>query len=154
MPAGRPSKFDEIDLDQVKSLATRGWTDQEMADHFKVARSTWSKWKIDHPEFSDTLKNWKDEADKRVERSLYERALGFSHPEEKIFQHNGEALRVSTVKQYAPDTTAAIFWLKNRNPDEWKDRVHNEHTGKDGAPIELETKPSEALKAFLGAKPG
>ncbi|MEM8615319.1 MAG: hypothetical protein AAGF20_00135 [Pseudomonadota bacterium] len=122
MAGGRPSKLKEVDLDQVEGLATRGWTDQEMADHFKVARSTWYKWKVDYPEFSDALKNWKQEADERVERSLYERALGYSHPEEKIFNDGGEALRVQTVRHYPPDTTAGIFWLKNRKPDEWRDK--------------------------------
>jgi hypothetical protein len=132
MPAGRPTKFDKLDLDQVKSLATRGWTDQEMADHFKVARSTWSKWKIEHPEFSDTLKDWKDEADKRVERSLYERALGYNHPQDKIFNDSGKPLIVPTIKHYPPDTTAMIFWLKNRQPEDWRDKVETEHSGKIG----------------------
>jgi len=120
---GRPSKFNKLDLKKVKKVAAKGWTNEEMADFFEVALSTWNKWKVDFVDFSDALKEWKTEADERIERSLYERALGYSHPEEKIFQHNGEALRVNTRKQYAPDPTSMIFWLKNRQPEKWRDKV-------------------------------
>jgi hypothetical protein len=120
---GRPSKFKHLDLSKVKKVASKGWTNEEMADFFEVALSTWHKWRVDFVEFSDALKEWKAEADSRVERSLYERALGYSHPEEKIFNNNGEALRVSTTKHYAPDPTSMIFWLKNRQPEQWRDKV-------------------------------
>jgi len=129
MPAGRPSKFKDLDIDQVKKVAGEGWTDIKMADFFGVAESTWYKWKIDHPEFSEALKEWKAEADARVERSLYERAVGYSHPEDKIFNDGGQPLVVPTRKQYPPDTTAAIFWLKNRQSEQWRDKSETEHTG-------------------------
>lgn len=119
---GRPSKFDGIDLDSVALLAKRGWTDAEMAEFFKVNRDTWYEWKNRHPEFSEALKDWKVEADARVERTLYEKATGYEHPEEKIFCNEGVITRAETVKHYAPDTTAAIFWLKNRQPEQWRDR--------------------------------
>jgi len=79
------------------------------------------------------LKRGKDKADTNVIESLYRRAIGYSHPEDKIFNNNGKALIVPTTKHYAPDTTAAIFWLKNRRPEEWRDR--QEITGKDGASL-------------------
>lgn len=122
MPAGRPSEYDSIDLDQVKALATRGWTDQEMADFFGVHVSNWYRWKGRHEAFREALKDWKAEADARVERSLYERAIGYSHPEDKIFNDGGTPLVVPTTKHYAPDTTAGIFWLKNRDRENWRDR--------------------------------
>lgn len=134
---GRPSKFDTLDLRKVKTLAERGWTDAEMAAFFDVHVDTWHEWKKAHPEFSDSLKNWKAEADAKVERSLYERAIGYEHPEDKIFNHEGVPLVVPTVKHYPPDTTAAIFWLKNRQPGEWRDKVDHEHSGPNGGPIEI-----------------
>lgn len=151
---GRPSKFKELDLEKVKKVASKGWTDLEMADFFEVAESTWYKWKVDFPDFSEALRLWKQEADERVERSLFERATGYTHAEEKIFNDGGEPMRVETRKHYPPDTTAAIFWLKNRNPEQWRDKTETEHSGKDGKPIEFEAKPSELLKAFLDAKSG
>jgi hypothetical protein len=49
------------------------------------------------------------------------------------------------VKELPPDTTAMIFWLKNRKRDQWRDRVDNEHTGKDGGPIETVTKVERTI---------
>ena len=123
---GRPSKYDSIELEKVKMLASRGWTDAEMSAFFQVNEDTWHEWKKKHPEFSESLKDWKKEADERVERSLYERATGYSHRETKMFQYEGVIISEDTIKQYPPDTTAAIFWLKNRKPDEWRDKPDNE----------------------------
>lgn len=127
---GRPSKFDSLDLKKVQALASRGWTDAEMATFFEVDESTWTRWKEKHPEFCTSLKDWKIEADSRVERSLYERATGYSHPEDKIFNYEGTALVVPTIKHYPPDTTAGIFWLKNRKPDQWRDKQPEDEADK------------------------
>ena len=119
---GRPSKFGTLDMEQVRKLAVLGWTDKQMCDFFGVDESTWTRWKEKHPEFYTSLKDWKVEADARVERSLYERACGYSHPEDKIFNADGAPLIVPTIKHYPPDTVACIFWLKNRKPGEWRDK--------------------------------
>lgn len=129
---GRPSKYDTLDMEKVEALARRGWTDQEMADFFNVDRATWYRWKADKQEFCDALKAWKDEADHRVERSLYERALGFSHPDVHISNYQGEITKTDIIKHYPPDTTAAIFWLKNRKPEDWRDKQQHEHTVPEG----------------------
>lgn len=119
---GRPSKFDGIDFEQVKMLALDGWDDKRMAAFFKVTEQTWTNWKKAHPDFFASLKDWKLIADREVEERLYKRAIGYSHPEDKIFNDGGEPLIVPTIKHYPPDTTAAIFWLKNRKPAEWRDK--------------------------------
>lgn len=134
---GRPNKFDALDLDQVRKLAERGLTDAEMSDFFGVALSTWHKWKKDFPEFSDSLKDWKNFADSRVERSLYERAIGFSHIDTKLATHEGKITdEKEYIKHHAPDTTACIFWLKNRDKENWRDKIDHEHGGPGGGPIE------------------
>lgn len=130
MPGGRPSKYKDIDLEKVKKLAFKGWTDIEMCEFFGVGETTWYRWKGEHDEFRESLKNWKEESDSRVERSLYERALGYTCKEDKIFNNNGEALVVPTVKHYPPDPTSAIFWLKNRQPDNWRDKKEQDVTFK------------------------
>lgn len=120
---GRPSKFDGINLEQVKKLVLRGWTDLQMAEFFCVDESTWTRWKEKHENFRTALKDWKIEADANVERCLYERATGYSHPEDKIFKPAGEdPTIVPTIKHYPPDTVAGIFWLKNRQPDKWREK--------------------------------
>ena len=126
---GRSSLLDELDMDQVRKLAQAGWTDREMADFFKVSISTWYKWKASNESFREALKDWKDAADCRVERALYERAIGYEIPEDKIFNHNGEALVVPTIKHYPADSSAAMNWLKNRKPDRWRDRIDQQVTG-------------------------
>lgn len=126
---GRPSGLTKVKMDQVEKLAKAGWTDAQMAEFFGVTPRTWENWKQASPEFFQSLKDWKAEADHKVERSLLERALGYTHPEEKIFQNQGEIIRAETLKHYPPDTTAAIFWLKNRKPAEWRDKQEVEHSG-------------------------
>lgn len=129
---GRPSKFKPEMVEQVRKMSALGATDKDLADFFQVAISTINLWKIEHPEFSESLKLGKDAADSRVERSLYQKALGYSLDAVKIFADpkTGSEHIVPFVEHYPPDTTAAIFWLKNRQPQEWRDR--QELTGADG----------------------
>lgn len=136
---GRPSSYKPEYAAQAAKLCSLGATDVEMADFFEVATSTLYLWKNTHPEFSEALKAAKENADNRVERSLYQRALGYSHEAVKIISVGGEVQSVPYREHYAPDTTAAIFWLKNRRPDEWREKTVQEHTGKDGGAIELST---------------
>lgn len=99
-------------------LAAAGFTDSEMAEMFQVSRSTLSLWKSKHVEFRESLSKWKKLADDRVEKTLYERALGTTVKEVKTSVDGN----VTTIKQVPGDVTAMIFWLKNRNPAEWRDR--------------------------------
>jgi hypothetical protein len=77
-----------------------------------------------------------------VASKLFHRAIGYEHPEDKIFNNNGEEMVVPTIKHYPPDTTAAIFWLKNRQPDKWRDRqeIDNNIGNKDGQPFMINMK--------------
>lgn len=130
--AGRPSKFKPEMVEQGRRLCQLGATDREIADFFHVSESTLNLWKLEHREFSESLKLGKDVPDERVEKSLYRRALGYSHDAVKIFADpkTGAEQIVPFTEHYPPDTTAAIFWLKNRKPAEWRDR--QELTGADG----------------------
>lgn len=122
-PGGRPSDYAHIDLDQVKTLAEKGFTDQEIADFLKVSRTTLTNWKKAHPEFLSAIKLGKDEADRKVERSLFECATGYSHPDTHITVSDGVVIQTPVIKHYKPDNTAQIFWLKNRKPGSWRDKT-------------------------------
>jgi hypothetical protein len=137
MPAGRPTKYDPAFATQAEKLAKLGATDMELADFFEVDTRTIYRWKHDHPAFCQALKGGKDEADERVERSLYQKAIGYEQDEVKIFMPAGAEKPVYAPfrAKVAPDTTAAIFWLKNRRSQEWRDKVQQEHTGADGAAL-------------------
>lgn len=105
----------------------RGATMRQIADEMDVALSTVYKWMDEHAEFSDALSEGRQQTDLRVERSLYERAMGGKSREtKKVIEFvDGQPVvrRIEEVeREYAPDTTACIFWLKNRNPALWRDR--------------------------------
>jgi len=119
---GRKSKLPTIDYNQVEKLTRLGATDKELADFYEVTEQTINNWKKEDVQFFESLKRGKEIADAEVAEKLYQRAIGYSHPEEKIFQYEGGIIRADTTKHYAPDTTAGIFWLKNRRPDKWRDK--------------------------------
>lgn len=121
--------MDTIDLEQVGKLTRKGWTDAELADFYSVTQQTIDNWKKQSPQFFGSLKEGKAEADAKVERCLFERATGYSHAEDKIFIHEGCPVVVPTTKHYPPDTTAAIFWLKNRNQENWRDKQEIKQDG-------------------------
>lgn len=130
MPAGRPTKFKPDYVEQAKKLCSiKAFTDFELAQFFGVNRDTIYEWQVAHPEFRDAIVTGKQEPDDRVERSLYERALGYSVRAEKVFNDKGTIVRAEVVEHYPPDTTAAIFWLKNRRPKDWRDKQDVEHSG-------------------------
>lgn len=136
MPAGRPSEFRQEYVTKVLEMAERGATDTEIADALDVSVRTLYRWKAEREDFRQALKIAKDEADARVERSLYERALGYEHDAVKIFcSKDGQVTKVPYREKVAPDTTAIIFWLKNRKRDEWRDRVETEHSGNLGVQL-------------------
>jgi hypothetical protein len=130
MAGGRPSKFKLEFVEQARKLATLGATDREAADFFDVNEATLNRWKHTYPEFCASLKVGKAAADERVEQALYRRAVGYSHDAVKIAVNaQGDVTKVDFTEHYPPDTTAGIFWLKNRKPEEWRDRQQIEHSG-------------------------
>ncbi len=137
-PAHRPSKYDpERHPEWAGGLAKLGKTEKEIAVDFGVSLSTFHEWKKAHPELSVALKIGKSEADTAVEKSLYKRAMGYDVDVLETTEYPDYTQVKKTKKHIPPDTTAQIFWLKNRKPDEWRDKQHQEITGKDGGPVAL-----------------
>lgn len=132
----RPSKFKVEYVEQARKLCKLGATDRELAAFFEVSEKTLNNWKLESGEFLQALKSGKDEADDRVERSLFARAIGYEHDDVDIRVIEGRIVETSITKRYPPDTTAAIFWLKNRRKDEWRDKVTQEHLGPNGGPLQ------------------
>lgn len=141
---GRKTGYDEKYINIAKKLCQFGATDQEIADALGIAVRTIYAWKSEHQEFAAALKSGKYEADNRVERSLYARATGYEHDEVDIRVIEGQLVKTPIRKYYPPDTAAMIFWLKNRNKDEWRDKIDHELAGKDGGPIKLTITPNDA----------
>ncbi len=116
----RPTKYKAEYANQAAVACRLGATDRELAELFEVTTVTINAWKAQFPEFLNSLKQDKAIADARVERSLYQRAVGYSHEEDDIRVVEGKLTITPTVKHYPPDTTACIFWLKNRMPDSYR----------------------------------
>lgn len=118
----------EVHDNWAMSLAFEGLTDMEIAQRMGIARSTLKKWEKEHASFSDSLKQGKEPADAKVQKSLYQRAIGYTFKEKKVIVEmdssgNQKPARIETTERVIPpDTTAQIFWLKNRRPDQWRDK--------------------------------
>lgn len=139
MPAGRPTKYKKEFVEQAEKICALGATDFDLADFFGVSDRTIYRWSQAHPEFCQALKTGKAEADERVVNSLYRKAVGFEQEEVKIFMPAGASKPVyaTYTAKHAPDTTAAIFWLKNRQPGEWRDAKQTELSGPNGGAINV-----------------
>lgn len=158
---GRPTSFRPEYAREAAMLCKLGATDQELADFFDVTIRTINRWKVVHPEFADALRRGKDVADERVEASLYHRAMGLEYEEANpvklkkvLYDGDGkkvaeeERVEIVMVKKVIPaDTTAAVFWLKNRRAEQWRDIQRHEH----GKPGEFEALSNEELDAEIEA---
>lgn len=119
----------EEGLLQLEAWARDGLTDEQIAANMGIGYSTLQTWKSKYQDIQDTLKKGKAVVDIQVENALLKRALGYSYKEvtrEKIFNpETGQYELMPTkevTKKVVPDTTAQIFWLKNRRPDMWRDK--------------------------------
>ena len=119
----------------AKKLAGKGFIDVEIAEIMGISERTLNNWKEKYPEFMQSIKDGKEGPDDLVEKSLFERATGYTFDSEKIVTLSmGQGLgteveRVPIKEHCPPDVTAQIFWLKNRRPDRWRDRQEVEHSG-------------------------
>jgi hypothetical protein len=111
----------------ARKCCERGMTDMEVADMLGIGLATLYRWKAEHPAFSRVFKLGKVEADDRVERSLYSRAIGYDYIAEKaaMTRHGQKTMRYR--QHIPPDTAAAVWYLKNRRPDRWRDAHRHEH---------------------------
>jgi transposase-like protein len=134
---GRKSLYNpEFHPKKAGELALMGKTNEEIGKILGVTIETLNQWRKQYPEFSDAIKGNKDQADAPVVRSLYQRAIGYKYTEKRVVKNpDGTVRQELTEKEVAPDVTAQIFWLKNRQPKDWRDKQIQEITGKDGAPL-------------------
>lgn len=127
---GRPSSYKPEYANQALKLCRLGATDKELADFFGVSEQTVNTWKQEHPAFLESLKDGKGLADAEVADKLFKRATGYEHSAVKISATpDGREHITEYTEKYPPDTTAAIFWLKNRRPDLWRDKTEQKLTG-------------------------
>ena len=134
---GRPTKWEDVKekLFLIENLAKEGLTNADIAKKLGIAMSTFCEYQNKYSEFKEALKKGKEIIDYQVENALLKKALGYSY-EEKTYEKEyneligeyTETLTKRVIKEVAPDTTAQIFWLKNRKPELWADKHQIENT--------------------------
>ena len=157
----------EEGLIKLGGWARDGLIDEQIANNIGIHPSTIYDWKKKYPEIAEALKRGKEVIDRQVENALLKRALGYKYDEvtqERIFKRdakgdfetdsNGEPIAemVETkrvTKEVVPDTTAQIFWLKNRKPQQWRDKQEIDHSGNVNINNPMKGLSTEELKKLI-----
>lgn len=138
------SKWENVKdkLDLIECWARDGLTDKQIANNLNISEDTFYEYKKKYSEFSESLKKGKEVVDYEVENALLKRALGYDYTEtttESRYNKEKEdyemVITKEVTKHVAPDTTAQIFWLKNRKADKWRDKQQIEHSGEINNPF-------------------
>ena len=129
---GAPTKYRPEYAEKARKFCLlKGATDAQLAEYFGVAESTIKEWYKKHPEFSALTEAGKSGADMNVAEGLYKRGVGIEFTEVTSELIDGEMTITKQVKKFIPpDSSAALNWLKNRQPNDWRDKVAVEHSGK------------------------
>lgn len=107
----------------LEGWARDGLTDEQLAEKMGIGARTLYDWKLKYPQISQALKKGKEVVDIQVENALLKRALGYEFQEERVERSSKDGVKVvQTIKHIPGDTTAQIFWLKNRRPDRYRDK--------------------------------
>lgn len=139
----------------LESWARDGLTDEQIAHNIGVRRETLYDWIKKYPNISNALKKGKEVVDIQVENALLKRALGYTWNEitrgmqENPLTGENELVITRTVtRDVPPDTTALIFWLKNRRPDLWREKQSVEVQGSISQPNAYDALTVEELKTL------
>lgn len=119
---GRNTKYFETYPEEAKNLCLLGATDSELAEYFGIGEATLNRWKLEHPEFRESIRAGKVYADAQVAGAIHRRAVGYSYLDSHVSVDPGAGVVVTAVEKVMhPDVNAAKFWLKNRRKDEWRE---------------------------------
>lgn len=125
---------------RLQGWARDGLTDVQIATNMGINVATLYRWENEFCDIRNALKEGKDVVDRQVENALLKSALGYMYDEVTEERRDDELVVTKVVhKEVQPNTTAQIFWLKNRKRAEWRDRVENAITGADGGAVKVET---------------
>lgn len=120
---GRPTEYDEkLTPKLAEALAKQGLTNEELAEELGISIRTFYQWKQVYPAFSHAVKAGGEPINERVKNALLRRALGYDLELKKEVVVAGELQTATYDVHIEPDVGAALQWLKNRVPEEWKDK--------------------------------
>lgn len=134
----------------ITGWARDGLTEEQIAHNMGITRETLRLWKNKFFGISVALKKGKEVSDIEVENALYKRAIGYTYKETtkelRADKKTGESKLVVTkevTKHIVPDTTAQIFWLKNRRPDKWRDKVQEGNSNANDPIVNINISPAD-----------
>lgn len=130
-PGGRPESYHPRFAEIARAMCRLGATDFDLACEFGVRTETIWSWRCKYPEFSNSTLEGKEAFDNRIERSLAQRAAGYSYHTEKVFNYEGQIIRAEIVEHVPPDVSAIRLWLMNRRPEVWRDKQEVKLDGSD-----------------------
>lgn len=133
----RPTDYRQEYAEQARKLCLLGFTDKQLAVFFGVNESTINRWKDKYPEFCKSIKSGKVIADTQVVESLFNRATGIEVTEVEVRDDGKKKVKRVTKRLIPPDTTAQIFWLKNRQPELWRDKPTVENSVQEAVPVQI-----------------
>ena len=133
----RPTDYRQEYAEQARKLCLLGFTDKQLAVFFGVNESTINRWKQKYPEFCKSIKSGKVIADAQVAESLFKRATGIEVTEVEVRDDGKKKVKRVTKKHIPPDPTAQIFWLKNRQPELWRDKPTVENSAQEAVPVQI-----------------
>ena len=123
MKLGRQSKYSPEYVAKIIELTYEGKTMRQISNIVDVSIRTLYDWMQMDTALSQAIKEARKVSDDEVEVSLLQRAMGYSHPETKVFLFEGVVIEHEVMKHYPPDPASMIFWLKNRRPNEWREKA-------------------------------
>jgi hypothetical protein len=121
MPGGRPSVYKPEYAEAARSLCARGAINETLAAQFEVSRSTIDRWIAAIPDFREAVLQGREAADGAVVSALFARATGMERKMTRVFCHNGQPITVDYMVELPPDVRACMFWLRNRQPRQWRE---------------------------------
>lgn len=147
-PGGRPTLY-KVEYNKLAyNYCLLGATDKDLATYFDTTEETINNWKVDYPEFFQSLSRGKEQADAEIAQSLFHRAKGYSHKELVTATFQGQITDTMEVEKfYPPDTEAAKFWLKNRRRGQWSDKIDLDITARQEMPDKQQLKND--IKAII-----
>lgn len=132
---GRPEVYRLLYDQHAFHLSLVGLNDEQLANFFLISTQNLAKWRERHSSFHAAINAGREEANGQVAKSLFQRATGYDNPNAvKMFydKETGIVIKEKYTEHYPPDVTACIFWLVNRQRENWKRNVDGQGQGNDG----------------------
>lgn len=144
-----PVVYDPVFVDQARVLCRLGASDVELGQAFDVSASVVRAWRTHHPAFAEACKVGEKAADERVASALFNRAVGYSYDAQELVKTKDGVDLITVTKHAPPDLASCIFWLKNRQPNAWRDKIDPSQSADEDRPMVTDEERAKATAVLL-----